>query len=315
MRIALHSSYFGYRGTEVALYDYGRHLGTRTGIETMILLPRSRTTRCPELAQKFRATFAVREYQDWREADEILAQESVDALYCIKNGWDDGVVSRSLPTLVHAIFPEADFHGDAYVYVSAWLSRVMTGGAAGWIPHMVDLPEISGDLRGELGIPAGSVVFGRHGGGDSFDIPWVPAVIRTCLLRRPDIWFLFLGTQAHPELARHPRVRFLPPTVDVTRKRNFLNTCDGMIHARKRGETFGLAVAEFAVLGKPVFTWAGSPERAHLEMLGEGNFLYRDGADLERLLLRFQPGSPASSAYREICRPEFVVEQFLRFLP
>jgi len=315
MKIAFHSSYFGYRGTEVALYDYGRHLQTRPGIQALMLLPRSRTTRCPELLQKFRAIFDVQEYRDWSEAEEILSRESADALYCIKNGWDDGAVSHRCPTLVHAIFPEADFHGDVYVYVSAWLSRVMTGGAAGWIPHLVDLPEISGDLRGELGIPPEAVVLGRHGGGDSFDIPWVPAVIRTCLQRRPDLWFVFLGTQAHPALARHSRVRFLPPTVDAVRKKSFLNSCDGMMHARKRGETFGLAVAEFAMLGKPVLTWAGSPERAHLEMLGEGNSPYGDARELEKFLLRFQPGKTATSIYQEICRPEFAVDRFLRFLP
>lgn len=315
MKIALHSSYFGYRGTEVAMYDYARHLQARPGIQTVMLLPRSRAARCPELSQKFRATFSVQEYRDWKEADEILSRESVDVLYCIKNGWDDGVVSQKHPTLVHAIFPEADFHGDRYVYVSSWLSRVMTGGSAGWIPHMVDLPETSGDLRGELGIPAGAVVLGRHGGGDSFDIPWVPGVIRNCLQQRSNLWFLFLGTREHPALAGLPQVRFLPPTVDAVRKRSFLNSCDGMIHARKRGETFGLAVAEFSVLGKPILTWAGSPERAHLEMLGEGNSLYGDARDLEKFLLRFQPGKPATSIYQEICRPEFAVDRFLRFLP
>jgi len=55
--------------------------------------------------------------------------------------------------------------------------------------------------------------------------------------------------------------------VDQGEKARFFATCDIMLHARLHGETFGLAVGEFAVLGKPVITFAGSRERAHLEML------------------------------------------------
>ena len=38
-----------------------------------------------------------------------------------------------------------------------------------------------------------------------------------------------------------------------------------MLHARHRGETFGLACGEFSVAGKPFLTWAHSPEKAHIE--------------------------------------------------
>jgi len=51
-----------------------------------------------------------------------------------------------------------------------------------------------------------------------------------------------------------------------------------------RGETFGLSCLEFAMLGKPVLTYADSPERAHLEILGEAAVAYENAQHLRALL-------------------------------
>jgi len=64
------------------------------------------------------------------------------------------------------------------------------------------------------------------------------------------------------------------------RKRAYLESCDAMIHGRKRGETFGLSCMEFAVAGKKVLTFSGSPETAHLELLGKAAFEYSDADTL-----------------------------------
>jgi len=58
------------------------------------------------------------------------------------------------------------------------------------------------------------------------------------------------------------------------------------LHGRKRGETFGLSCLEFAVLGKGVLTYADSPERAHLDILGEAAMAYRNERELRELLRR-----------------------------
>jgi glycosyltransferase involved in cell wall biosynthesis len=101
--------------------------------------------------------------------------------------------------------------------------------------------------------------------------------------------------------------------VDPAEKSAFLQACDGMIHARYRGETFGLAVAEFACMGKPVITWNGSPENFHLEALGDGHFRYQDAASLGKIISTFEKGpKPASSLYQEICTPAFAMERFRR---
>jgi hypothetical protein len=56
-----------------------------------------------------------------------------------------------------------------------------------------------------------------------------------------------------------------------------------MLHARRHGETFGLAVAEFSLANKPVLTM----DLAHVIILGEHALIYHDEPSLKRLLLSF----------------------------
>jgi len=67
----------------------------------------------------------------------------------------------------------------------------------------------------------------------------------------------------------------------------FINTADGMIHARGIGESFGLACGEFSIKNKPVMTYALSPQRSHIEILGKKALLYKGKKDLEQMLLSF----------------------------
>ena len=83
-----------------------------------------------------------------------------------------------------------------------------------------------------------------------------------------------------------------------------------MIHARDTGETFGLAVGEFAVLGKPVITFSESRERAHLEMLGKQALLYRNVGELEGILREFRPHKTHGTEYEIFANPKIVMELF-----
>jgi len=250
------------------------------------------------VTQAMRGIAPLHFYRTPEERESILRNEQADFFYCIKNGFNDSAFSSKVSTGVHVIFRESEFHGDVYAYVSPWLSEVMAYGKAPWVPHMVRLAEDDGDLRteaggrkpaagdrwSEVGIPNDATVFGRHGGDDSFDIPWVQEAVVETAKENPDIWFLFLNTREFPGTARVSNIRFLPATADPILKRRFLNSCDAMLHGRQRGETFGLSCLEFAVLGKPVLTYAGSPERAHLEILGEAGVRYRNVQELRKLL-------------------------------
>lgn len=117
-----------------------------------------------------------------------------------------------------------------------------------------------------------------------------------------------------------PNVRFLPPTADPVRKRKFLNSCDAMLHGRARGETFGLSCLEFAMLGKPVLTFSGSPERAHLEILGDFALPYAHPEELWARLqapdsLKRRPDSARFAAYQPQPVMKKFAEVFLRPSP
>jgi hypothetical protein len=80
-------------------------------------------------------------------------------------------------------------------------------------------------------------------------------------------------------------VLFINPTINLEEKVAFINTCDAMIHARERGETFGLSIGEFSIKNKPIITYSLSPERSHIEILGNKGLYYQDYNSLIQILL------------------------------
>jgi hypothetical protein len=182
-----------------------------------------------------------------------------------------------------------EFHGDAYAYLSSWMSRVMTGREESFVPFFVPQFVSEQNLRKKLGIPNQAKVFGRHGGADTFNIRFVREVVFHHAKENPDDHFVFLNTEPIRGTERFSNVHYLPVTVEPMEKAKFLATCNAMLHARLHGETFGLAVGEFAVLGKPVITFGGSRERAHLDMLGEHGRVYRTEKELRDILETFEP--------------------------
>ena len=316
MKIAFHSSYLGYRGTEVALMDYAKGNQEILDNKSLFLMPWREGGEEHPVTERMRGIASLRFYRTAEEREGILKEEKADFFFCIKNGFNDGVFSKNVPTGIHAIFLESEFHGDIYAYVSPWLSEVMAYGKAPWVPHMVRLAEEVGDLRAEIGIPKSEAVFGRHGGDDSFDIPWVQKAVVKTARKHPQIWFLFLNTRKFPGATDLPNIRFLPATADPIRKRLFLNSCDAMLHGRMRGETFGLSFLEFAMIGNPVLTYAGSAERAHLEILGDTAVPYQNAQELCKFLchqadargLRTKPGGRMEKF--KSYQPEAVMRKF-----
>jgi glycosyltransferase involved in cell wall biosynthesis len=239
-----------------------------------------------------------------------------DAIYHMKSGENDGFSPRGTRYWVHAVFNAAQPHGDRYIAASQWLSQ---RDGAPFVPAIVDLATDSQDLRKELGIPAEAVVFGRFGGRDTFDIPWVWDGLEEVVARLSNVYFLFANTDTKKH---HKQIISLPTIYDgevslEVQKRRFINTCDYMLHARKRGETFGIAPAEFALCGKPVLTYGKSPEISHIEMLAHP-ICYRDQAELVGLVENCASGKTHvedGGGYRN-CTPEKVMaifdEKFIR---
>ena len=114
----------------------------------------------------------------------------------------------------------------------------------------------------------------------------------------------------------HPNVLFLEGNYDLYEKSAFVNACDAMIHARSGGETFGLAVAEFAQANKPVITYSLSGERCHLDILGERAILYSNEDEVYDILNNLPNYVKYNDYYLpyEQFSPEIIMNKFNQFL-
>ncbi len=311
MKIAFHSNQLGLRGTEIALYDYALYNELLLGNGSIILTALHAPFHDARAIHKFGKRFPVYAYKDWDEAEAILDSQAVDVLYCIKAGINDGIISKGRKTVVHAVFKYCEPHGDVYAYVSEWLANHMSSADRKFpfVPHIVEAPQPCGDLREQLGIPQNAIVFGRYGGAETFDIPFVHEVVERVAREMPDRYFLFMNT--NPFCSPQPNIIFVEGDAEAAAKERFIYTCDAMLHARMSGETFGLAVAEFAVRQRAVLTWTGSHERSHLELLGATGEYYDDADSLERLLRSFVPDAVKNrDVYTYRFNPQHVMQQF-----
>jgi hypothetical protein len=298
------------RGSENALWDYANFNETILGNNSVICHPAALENAENLTFAKWKSRFQLVPYRTKAELSSKLREKESDVLYQIKPGPYDGFIIPGVKNCIHSMFLSDEFHGDCFAYVSRWASRVMTGREESFVPHFVPRFVSQEDLRGKLGIPKGAKVFGRHGGGDTFNIPFVREAVVRHARQNPDDHFVFLNTESICEAENLTNLHYLQATVDPVEKAKFLATCDAMLHARWHGETFGLAVGEFAVLGKPVITFADSRERAHLEMLGRQSLQYRHADELIKILRDFHPHRTQGTEYEIFGDPKVVMEIF-----
>ena len=308
--VAFHSNTMSLRGSENALWDYAKFNETILGNQSVICHPAGLESPENPTFTKWKARFPLIPYRTRNELGRRLKESGIGVLYQIKPGPYDGFVIPGVKNCIHSMFLSDEFHGDRFAYVSRWASRVMTDGENSFVPHFVPKFVSDQNLRGKLGIPMGAKVFGRHGAFDTFNIPFVRRVVAEHARVRPVDHFVFLNTEPILGTEKLKNVHYLVPTIDPEEKAQFLATCDVMLHARWHGETFGLAVGEFAALRKPVITFGESRERAHLEMLGSAALLYRNRNELRRILENFQPHRAAGTEYDQHADPSLVMRVF-----
>lgn len=314
MKILFHENELNYRGTSIAMYDYADFNEKYLGNESIIIYNKTLDTNHIAGIEKFKKRFQVIDYSDFSEVEKCIKENDIDILYAIKNGYKDGIESKECKTVVHSVFKHYEPHGAAYAYVSEWLSEEMTAGKSPFVPHMVNFEkEISADLRTELSIPKNAKVFGYFGGAQSFNIQFAQKTVENIASKYKDIYFLYMGVdsfiQAKWWKKSLPNVIFLLPNSDIGMKQKFINTCDALLHARERGETFGITVAEFAVMGKTIITFANSPEKAHIMELKDKAYYYRNSKELNDLLLDSDLNLNVSEIYQKFL-PNPVMDKF-----
>jgi len=316
--IAFFVRHFGERGTEVAIYDYADYNETLLGNESVIIgftpetYARHGLVCLPEVLDKFRKRFRVCLVNSFDEVAPLLRREQADVYYTLTHGQREthpfGDVT-ACKYVVHCVFETRQPHGDVYCAISQQLNDRF-GTRVPVVPHLVRTGTTTETMRHALGIPADATVFGRHGGYDTFNIPFARGAVADFARANPSVYFVFLNTEP---FCTAPNVIFLPRVIDVEEKQRFINTCDAYLHARSEGETFGLSVAEFAISGKPVLACTVCTDDNHLRILEDKVYRYTTQEDLMTLFRTFRRGAMdmSSNGYKQFT-PERVMSVFDR---
>lgn len=311
MKVLFHNNTINYRGTTVASTDYARYNQEILGNESVIAYCKTNGTErdmgneqavIGELTKEF-------EVVGYRAGDleKKIDDLHIDTAYFINSGQKE-TLPTNCKTAVHAVFQFNEPHGDRYAYVSEWLSQKMSGGTIPFVPHIVHLPNDTGNYRGAFNIRADQKVIGRIGGYYTFDIPFVKEYIKRLVNSTDEFVFLFAGTEPFID---HPNVRFINEFHNPLKKARFINTCDAMLHARQRGESFGLSIAEFLSLNKPVMAWSDGHDRNHIDMLAGSSLLYKDEYELDVMIRNISAWEQELWSKRvDQFKPEVVMTKF-----
>ncbi|SDL86168.1 glycosyltransferase family protein [Chryseobacterium taihuense] len=314
MKILFHENELNYRGTSIALYDYADFNERYLGNESLIIYNKNLETNHRLGIEKFNKRFNVFGYENFDEVDPFIRKNKIDLFYAIKNGNPDIVNTKECKSCIHNIFKFYNPHGDVYAYVSEWLSKEMSQGKSPFVPHMVNFErQVNENLRSQLNIPQKSKVFGYYGGAQSFNIKFAQKTVEKIASKYKDIYFIFMGVESFIKKtwwkSSKSNIIFLQPSADIVMKQKFINSCDALLHARERGETFGITVAEFAIKDKPIITFANSPEKAHIQQLQDQAYYYGDENQLKEIILDADLNLSAKKLYEKFL-PQPVMETF-----
>lgn len=308
MNVLFHSNQLSIRGTEVALYDYAHYNEILLGHISYIAAPANSNL---EAIDKFLSRFGsdrVILYEDFNTFSNSAVQKyNVEACYFIKSGINDGKLIPGIKNIVHAVFNGIDPHGDVYVAVSEWLGEKYK---IDYLPHIVSLPDVNESYRSYLGFSENDLVFGRYGGYDQFDVPYIGEVIHAAA--NVGIKFVLMNTKI--VTPSHQNIIYLNGVSDLESKTAYINTCDAMLHARTEGETFGLAICEFLHRNKPVITNIECRDRNHITILKDKGYYYTTAQELYSILVNFQKKDYNVSDLVKKFNPEVVMKKFNQYM-
>lgn len=243
----------------------------------------------------FENNFLVIQIKFIEEITKIIKQEMITHAYVLSHGFyrdnykfDNTKIWGKCRTIYHCVFGPMARQGFHLRCVIGKDLNIKYFKKLPVLPHIIPRHKKIGDLRKELKINKSFIVIGRYGGYETFDLDFVKDTIKEVLKKRNDIFFLFLNTK---EFLDHERIIYLPKTLSTDYKSLFIDTCDAMIHARRDGETFGLAVGEFSSANKPVITFSKSKDKEHIRILKNKSILYKNGKELLNIFLTINKNS------------------------
>jgi FkbM family methyltransferase len=336
--IAFHINHFSLRGSEIAIYDYARYNEELLGNKSIIFVQNSFREKIDyrgikvhndKVYNKFNQKFKIIEYSSLNDLQSLCSQNGATIFYNLKSGEKDGMIIQGIKNVNHCVFTynKQNAHGDIYIPISPTIVDYSLRNITPHVPHVIQFPIADGHLRDFLGIPKDAIVFGRHGGEETFNIPFVHKVVQQIAEENENIYFLFLNTQ----LFCNPRknIIYIQGLTEHVDKSRFINSCDAMLHARKEGESFGIAIAEFSVSKKPIITWKNKGNSGmkidvehthHIDVLGDIGLYYSNEDELKCLLKNFSKIDKSSSnyesldCYSRLYSPEVVMNLFEKYI-
>ncbi len=274
-----------YRGSETSMYLYMDYNETLLNNKSILCLGKDSYNE-PKVFKMFKKRFDTIVYFDNGEnLESQLVSLKVDALYCIRYGTIKEPIMKKIPMLIHCVFDMSQPHGTIYAGVSESVAKKFNKEL--FVPHMIALHDTQEDYRKILNIPKDAVVFGRHGGADTWNLDIAKNAILRILNEKNNIYFLFAIRPHILKDINHPRLICFEPFADLKVKRMFINTTNAMIHAQSLGDTFGMSVGEFSQSNKPVIVWNGGNTREHLRILNGNCILYNTEEELYKILTTF----------------------------
>jgi hypothetical protein len=310
MKIAFHVNNINERGNTKAVWDYAHFNKTILKNESILISP-NQPTNSSMVIKYIKKDIPIFLYETNDKSlfepnliNKILKEQKCNVFYMMKNESIPETRKVDVSMICHGI-TKVPTNGNRNAAISSYINR-------DFVPLTINLYPSDKNLRKELSIPKSAVVFGRHGGSVSFNVEFVHKIITNIVKKRKDIYFLFLNTNRFCK--KNKNIIHLPKC-NERKKTMFINTCDAMIHARKRGECFGIAVGEFSIKNKPVITYPGV-RRAHITILNEKCITYKDTEKLYKILTTFNKKEISKKnwdAYSENYTPEPVMKKFKEF--
>lgn len=319
--VAFFIRHFTERGTEVSTYQYALYNQEILKNKSIIVAFNRinvKEGKSFDNSSKtlFTDKFKVLEIQDISEMKEIILNEKISHVYIQSHGChkdyyqlNSRYIWGNCITTYHYVFGPMLRQGSKVRCVIGEHLNQRFKKKIKVLPYIVEKLENHGDFRKELNIPKDGIVFGRHGGLSTFDIKFVHDSIKKILKKKNNIYFIFLNTE---KFYSHKNIIYLPKTFDRKVKSKFINSCDAMIHARRDGETFGLAVAEFSSLNKPIITFSESIDKEHLNILGNKAIKYSNENELIDIFLNFENTYNLNKNWNcyEKFQPQKVIKEF-----
>ena len=303
----------GFRGTSVSTFDYAYFNEKILGNKSYIFYDEFNKVNHNDIIDKYKRHFQVYGLnlkKQFQEIDKYIQKLDIDTLYIIRAG-KVLPLSKIARNCVHCVFNTYSPHGDVYASITPWTRG--NNGKYPVVPHMINLPNHSLDMREELNIPQNATVFGGYGGEGNFDIQIAHRAVEKVAKANPNIYFLFAGFKNKFADNLPNVIRIYEPIINLDEKVAFINTCDAMLWARSGGEEMSLAMGEFSSKNKPIIAtklvkWG----KGHVHLLGKKGIWYTDENSLINILQTFDKNKAKKkdwNAYKDYT-PEKVMKIF-----